>query len=158
MRSSLVNRTQLRYRRATRWPLAVLLFVTVGTAKTYGEEAEWIWSPDHDKTEVPVGSCYFRKSFSVTNPTQASLMIAADDSYELYLNGRRIARGEGARKLDDIDIGELLKRGVNTIAVRVRNQRGFTAAFAARVMVKEDGQEWSSFSTDDGGMTNRNGK
>ena len=154
MRSSLVNRTQLRYRRATRWALAVLLFVTVGTAKTYGEEAEWIWSPDHDKTEVPVGSCYFRKSFSVTNPTQASLMIAADDSYELYLNGRRIARGEGARKLDDIDIGELLKRGVNTIAVRVRNQRGFTAAFAARVMVKEDGQEWSSFSTDGSWKTN----
>ncbi len=50
--------------------------------------ANWIWSPAYPKDEVPVGDCYFRKTFQVNQVELAQVHIACDNMYELYVNGR----------------------------------------------------------------------
>ena len=111
------------------------------------EEAEWIWTPQHAKEEVPRGSCYFRKSFTLRAPERVQLTIAADDEYELYVNGRKVGVGQAYRELDEYDITPVVDRGRNTIAVKVTNRRGSTAALVARVLVKERNTSWVSHST-----------
>ena len=119
------------------------------------QEAQWIWHPDQQKGATPQGtSCYFRKEFTITRATDAQIVIAADDRYELYINGRRAGNGETALQRDRYDIVRLLGRGKNIIAVKIDNTNGNTAAFAAQVAIKEDGGGWKNFSTDNSWRTN----
>src|SRR6185503_8124788 len=46
--------------------------------------ANWIWSPAQKKDEVPVGDCYFRKTFQINIAEIAQVHIACDNQYELY--------------------------------------------------------------------------
>jgi putative heme-binding domain-containing protein len=115
---------------------------------TLAQEAEWIWSPDHEKENVPQGqTCHFRRSFTLRAPEAGQISIAADDSYELFINGRKVGTGESTRKMDEHDITRYLSRGVNIIGVKVTNQSGSTAALAARVTIKERNSNWRSYST-----------
>ena len=99
------------------WGATVLLFFAASAA---ADEAQWIWSPDHTKESVPTGeACHFRKSFTVRVPEGGQIAIAADDQYEIYLNGRRIGTGEATKKLDEYDISRYLTRGNNVIAVEI---------------------------------------
>src|SRR4051812_42347756 len=120
----------------------------VGATNARGDEAQWIWSPDHAKENVPAGeACHFRKTMNLRAPGGGQGIIAADDQYELFINGRRIGAGEATKKLDEYDVSRFLMRGVNVIAVRVQNMTGKTAALVARVTINDGGQ-WSSYSTD----------
>lgn len=112
------------------------------------QEAEWIWSPDHAKEEVPTGdACHFRKAITLKAPEAGQIAIVADDDYELYVNGRKIAAGESTKKLEEHDLTKHLNRGVNIIALKVTNRSGKTAAVAARLTVKERDDEWRAYST-----------
>ena len=106
-------------------------------APAVGAEAQWIWSPEHDRNSVPQISCAFRKWFVVSAPKSGEIVINADDKYELYLNGRLIAKGEMDDRLDRYNITRYLMRGKNLLAVKVVNTSGPTAALAARVLVKD---------------------
>lgn len=120
------------------------------------QEAEWIWAPPHQKDAVPErATCHFRRTFEVSDPQQAQITIAADDRYELFLNGQRLGIGESAKQFKTYEIGPRLKRGRNTLAVRVTNLRGPTAALAARVLVR-NGEQWVDFSTNEKWSANLN--
>lgn len=120
----------------------------VNARRVEAAEAEWIWSPQHARGGVPVGeTCYFRKQFTLTAPEGGQIVIAADDEYELYVNGRRVGAGETTRTLDEYDLTRFLVRGPNVIAVKVANTQGSTAALVARVMVKDRGG-WQTYSSD----------
>ena len=127
--------------------LALVSGVFLSLTSSRGEEAEWIWSPEHEKEAVPEVACHFRKAFNA-NPERGEVTIAADDRYELFVNGRRVGAGESARQLDKHDITKFLARGKNLISVKVMNQSGSTAALAARVMIKDKDGEWVNHSTD----------
>src|SRR5215210_2880145 len=43
--------------------------------------ANWIWSPAYTKDEVPIGDCYFRKTFQVNIAEIAQVHIACDNQY-----------------------------------------------------------------------------
>jgi putative heme-binding domain-containing protein len=115
--------------------------------------ANWIWSPAHPKDEVPVGDCYFRKTFPAQNAELAQVHIACDNQYELYINGRLAGRGNDWRKMDVHDITKLLIRGKNVIAIKATNTDPGAAGLVARVIVKEKGGTFESFSTDDSWRT-----
>ena len=122
-----------------------LALTAAGSARA--QEAQWIWSPQHAKDSVPAGeSCYFRKSFICRAPEGGQIAIAADDQFELFVNGRRVGAGEANRKLAEFDLARSLTRGTNIIAIRVQNRSGRTAGVAARVTIREGGQ-WVSHST-----------
>lgn len=131
----------------TRLACGIILSIAFSTS-LQGQEAIWIWSPEHPRGQAPAGDCYFRKTFQVEAVEQASVTITADDAYELYINGRRIGTGRSIRQMEQYDVSRLLQRGNNVIAVKVTNQAPGPAALAARVFVKQKGQNWVSFSTD----------
>lgn len=118
------------------------------------EEAQWIWSPEHEKNAIPNGSCYFRKVFDAQNPIRVQATIAADDEYVLYVNGRRVGDGQSSRELDEYNISQFVRRGRNTIAVRVTNTRGTTAAMVCRVFLREKDNGWVTFFSDNTWRTN----
>jgi putative heme-binding domain-containing protein len=137
-------------RHAVAWFLGAMLcwaLLSACASALSAEEAQWIWAPDHAKDQVPQVSAYFRKSIQLKAPTAGQITITADDAYELYVNGRRIGSGELTKNLYEYDITRQLQRGRNTIAVKVTNRNGNTAALAARVLIQQD-EKWYSFSTD----------
>jgi putative heme-binding domain-containing protein len=90
----------------------------------------------------------FRKSFNLTVDAEAKVEISADDTYELFINGRRVGTGKSSRQLDAYNIAPFLIKGKNTVGVRVVNTMGNTAAVAVRVLVKPTGGKWFSFNSD----------
>nr|MBA3480280.1 hypothetical protein [Pirellulales bacterium] len=63
-------------------------------------EAHWIWSPAQTKNEIPVGECYFRKSFDIAGPVEgAQVQITADNEFELTVNGQPVAKGVDWRQM-----------------------------------------------------------
>ncbi|MEM0924518.1 MAG: HEAT repeat domain-containing protein, partial [Planctomycetota bacterium] len=114
------------------------------------DEAEWIWANGSTAEQsISVGStCYFRKAINLRVPAEALIEIAADDQYELYINGHRVGQGNTSRVVDEYDVTEYFEIGRNMVAVEVRNRQGDTAALAARVSIKPDNSEqWFTFSS-----------
>ena len=99
--------------------LALLLPATPSLAATETSEdvtqesgdAQWIWSPAHAKGEVPVGDCFFRKSFDLKKPAIGEIQITADNRFELFVNGQPIGRGQDWRQLQVYDISAPLRVG-----------------------------------------------
>ena len=110
-------------------------------------DAEWIWSPAHTKSEVPVGRCFFRKSFELKKSAIGEIQITADNRFELFVNGQPIGQGEDWRKIQVFKISKHLRVGRNSIAVCVTNTDAGSAGLVARVLVKEKANTFRSYST-----------
>ncbi len=113
-------------------------------------EAQWIWSPAAEeitKTASPLGTCYFRRSFEMTQPESGEVQITADESYELYVNGRKVGDGHNWHVMDIHDITKFLKPGHNTVAVMAAKTDNGPAGLAARVLVKNAGDTFVSYLT-----------
>lgn len=132
---------------------------TASAAKTptatgqVGFDAEWIWSPAHEKNAAPEGDCYFRKSFEVGAVVLAEVQIAADNEYELFINGQRASRGNDWRQMQAIDVTKLIRPGKNVVAVRAGNTSEGSAGLVARVLIKRQAGTFESFSTDNSWKT-----
>ena len=132
-------------------PTLIGLIVAIASLQStivLAQEAQWIWYPSHRQSAVPAGSCYFRRTFQLdAKPEEAQLMIAADDQYEVYINGRKIGNGSSTRQLDEYVVTDYFARGRNAVAIKATNTNGGTAAVAARVMLKQRSRGWISYST-----------
>lgn len=85
-------------------------------------KANWIWMKG--KEDKP-GICCFRKTFSLTAlSAPIYIYITADNSYELYVNGKFVGREGAWETVERYDITRLLKIGRNVIAVKCRNEDG----------------------------------
>jgi putative heme-binding domain-containing protein len=111
------------------------------------QDAQWIWSPAQER-DVAAGACYFRKTIQTDRPEHAEVQITADDSYELFVNGRSAGEGKNWRVMQTHDITKLLTAGRNTIAVKVINAEPPSAGLAARVLVKASGGTFVAYPTD----------
>ncbi len=110
--------------------------------------ASWIWSPAHVKDEVPVGDCYFRKTFSLKHAEFGQVHVACDNQYELYVNGRPAGQGNDWRQMNVHDVEKLLLPGTNVVAIKATNTDAGAAGLVARVVIKERGGTFESYSTD----------
>jgi putative membrane-bound dehydrogenase-like protein len=140
-------------RRAGRLLLLILGFLVVARSAVVargaeGGEAEWIWSPSQTKNAIPVGDCYFRKTFEASPAEEAVIHITADNSFALSVNGQPVAEGVDWRKMQLIDITKFLKSGRNVVAVKASNTEVGAAGLAARVLVKQQGGTYQAYSTD----------
>jgi len=146
---------------ATLQSLSVLLLTaTLALAEEPSKEvageisaAKWIWSPAHEKTDVPVGDCYFRKTFSLRAPAEGHLQIVADNQFELFVNGEPAGEGNDWRQMQSIDVSEWLQRGKNCLAIRVTNTDPGPAGLVARLIVKPEGGTYTNLLTDDSWKT-----
>ncbi|MGI9430062.1 MAG: DUF7133 domain-containing protein, partial [Bythopirellula sp.] len=128
------------------WMLLVVGLLSLDVARA--QEAQWIWSSAHTKNEVPVGECYFRKSFDLQAPELGEVQITADNRFELFVNDQLVGRGEDWRQLQVYDISKYLRQGRNCIGVKATNIDVGSAGLVARVLVKENGNTFVSYSTD----------
>jgi putative heme-binding domain-containing protein len=121
---------------------------TATDQRPMGNEAEWIWSPAHEKDAVVPGDVYFRKSFAAAPVKRAEIHIAADNAYELFVNGKPIGKGGDWRAMDVFVLTEHLRPGQNTIAVKATNLDAGAAGLVARVLVQHTDDSYAGHSTD----------
>ena len=115
--------------------------------------AEWIWSPAHKRNEVPLGDCYFRKTFELADPEVGELQITADNQFEVFVNGQRVGTGNDWRQLKVFNVTTHLVRGTNSVAVRVSNSDPGSAGLVGRILVKEKSGTYANHPTDDSWKT-----
>lgn len=111
-------------------------------------QAHWIWSPAHEKGEAPEGTCYFRKTFELGSVAEGVVQIAADNQFQLYVNGQPAGQGNDWRKMQSFDVSKMLVRGTNVVAVAAQNAEIGSAGLVARVLVKSQNGPFESHSTD----------
>ena len=98
--------------------------------------AKWIWTPVQKAGAIPNGACFFRRTFEVSRTKSKSILeIAADDSFEAYVNGQPVGRGEGWRHFTQFDISDHVQSGKNVVAVKVVNLKPGDAGLAARIQL-----------------------
>ncbi len=90
------------------------------------DKADWIWPTKADWDRVN-RYAVFRHYFSLKAvPSKAPLLITADQSYQLYINGEYVCRGpargfQHSWPYDLVDVSRWLKKGKNLLAVRAHN-------------------------------------
>jgi len=111
------------------------------------DKASWIWG------DMKADVCHFRTTFTLPEaPSSASILITADNGYELFVNGVSIGFDIGAgaevwNSLERYDITKQLTGGINAIGVRgtcLGGMRGLVAA----IRIEAPGQEAMEFVTD----------
>ncbi len=129
---------------------AVVSVCLFASADVRADEAQWIWAAGSTLNK-PISqgeTCLFRKPINLRVQAEGRIEIAADDQYDLFVNGKRIGSGNSSREMQEYDITDYLEIGRNVVAVRVVNTHGDTAAMAARVSIRPlDQQKWFTFSS-----------
>lgn len=83
---------------------------------------------EYNTFEKAVAAPYFRKKFTVTNKTEADILITACGFYDLYINGKKITKGYFAPYISNPDdyvyydkYTVALNKGENVIGVHLGN-------------------------------------
>ena len=89
------------------------------------EQAKWIWHNEgNPAVGAPVGTRYFRRSFALEGNADiesARVFMTADNSFELWVNGRKAGKGDNFHVAAMLDAKRLLKAGKNVLAVAAEN-------------------------------------
>jgi hypothetical protein len=87
--------------------------------------AKWIWHKEgNPAVDAPVGTRCFRRTFSLADRASvesARVFMTADNSFELWVNGRRAGKGDNFHVAESCDIKPLLRSGLNVLAVTAEN-------------------------------------
>lgn len=88
--------------------------------------AKWIWAENPNYDLVNQFSLFRKKFCCAEKPVRASLLITADTSYHLYLNGRFVGSGpargyQRSWPYDSMEVSKYLVAGENLLAVRAYN-------------------------------------
>ena len=88
------------------------------------KNAKWMWGPipaiKPASLDRPPGKVFFRHDFTLPKDAKvksAIVQAAADNSYELYVNGKKAGNGVAWINYGTHDIAKLLKPGKNVIAL-----------------------------------------
>jgi len=128
--------------------VVAMLLPTMATAQT--KQSQWIWAPEHTKDSVPEGSCFFRKKINISQMTRAEVTVAADDEFELWINGKKATSGQNWNNPKKVDVSKLLKVGDdNVFAFQVKNTRGMSAGLLAEIAIFGDGNASARFPSDE---------
>jgi hypothetical protein len=103
----------------------------------------WVWYPEPSgdpSQAAPTGSRVFRKVFEVPADraiTKAQFVIAADNTFELRVNGRAVASGDSWKRPARVDLASSLRPGPNVVAVLATNasDRPNPAGLLGRLLV-----------------------
>lgn len=106
------------------------------------DKASWIWDIKGALTRGR-DTCYFRKTFDLpAKPAAATVLITADNCYDLYINGSLVGSDAGAAanvwgSVEKYEVPHLLVKGANVIAVRGQCLGGAAGLVAAaRIEIK----------------------
>jgi len=106
--------------------------------------SSWIWQADEDgAASAAAGTKYFRRVIQVDPSTlsAARMLVSADNSYTLWINGKEVHHGSDWQNPDEVSITEHLKQGDNVIALSVNNSEAGPAGLIAAVWLQgKDGK------------------
>ncbi len=108
-------------------PNAEIELLDATTMEKFGTrvETKWIWNDKAAATKAPAEYVYFRKQINLLDPvTEASAVIACDNSFVLYVNGVKIGEGNDYAKPSFFDLRKALKPGANVVAILAANHLG----------------------------------
>jgi hypothetical protein len=83
--------------------------------------AKWIWAGEADAADLQA-SRHFGCSFDIEQASKietAQVVMTASSSFELFVNGQRVAAGRNYRQVRRVDVTSLLVAGKNLINVAV---------------------------------------
>jgi hypothetical protein len=85
--------------------------------------AKWIWYPEgNPAASAPPGGRYFRRVLALPDkPASARLTLTADNSFEVWVNGKPVGSGDSFNQSYGFDVLRLLKLGTNLLAVTAVN-------------------------------------
>ncbi|MDX2019588.1 MAG: family 78 glycoside hydrolase catalytic domain [Deltaproteobacteria bacterium] len=116
---------------ATESPLAVL------------QAAAWIWHPDENaKKAAPAAHRWFRNEFAMPLGAQvqkASLLVGANDSADVFVNGKKVFSVDAGDVSEAVDVTSLLHAGRNVLGADVYNKGGPAGLLASLQLVTRDG-------------------
>lgn len=133
---------------------ATLVLVLCGHRLTLvAQEPQWIWSDANAATSAGTEPMVFRRVFELTQEVdELRITIAADNRYELYLNGVSLGRGESWERPERYRVRGLAQPGANVLAVRAKNDGPDPAGLAASIVAllgeqvvlhEASGESWS---------------
>jgi len=97
-----------------------------GVQKLDLSKAQWIWHVEGDAAAgAPIGTRYFRTEFIIPQAREllsATCAVTADNSFKMFLNGRRIRNGNNFKQIVTGDVKEHLLPGKNVLAVEAKNE------------------------------------
>jgi len=88
--------------------------------------SRWIWQPATlaapDPGNAPI---HLRRTFELKEkPASAEIHVTVDNKYELFVNGKSLGGDGNWNTAERYDIGKLLTRGRNAVALKATNQGG----------------------------------
>ena len=89
--------------------------------------AKWIWHREGSPAEsAPPGARFYRREVvldedAIQLMASAHFIMTADNSFELWINGRSAGRGDNFHQGYIVDVADLLRSGANAVAVRAEN-------------------------------------
>lgn len=121
----------------------------------------WIWaSGDHGSGE-PI-AFYAARDVELDELGPAEMVIVADETYLLYVNGRRVGAGSYrfGSSVDEYELSDRLELGVNRILVELRSSRGAGGLLAGLELGGDEGKprrvvtdaDWRIFRSYDPGL------
>ncbi len=89
-------------------------------------KAKWIWyDQGNAAASAPIGTRYFRTEFVIMQGREvvsAICAVTADNSFKMFLNGRRIRNGNNFKEVVTGDVKEYLLPGRNVLAIEAKNE------------------------------------
>jgi len=86
------------------------------------KEAKWLWSRAEARQAAPPQTIYLRRVWSLDQaPAQAIATFTADNSFELTINGKSLAKSDNWGAPAQVDVTGSLAAGKNVVAVKAIN-------------------------------------
>ena len=120
-----------RLRRA--WSVVALCLAMIASAAAQavaqeGAVPHWIWHPAPDGGKsFPAETRYFRKVFTVKEPSRLALDVTADNEFALYLDGKLVAEGNEWRTPVRAELD--IETGTHVLAASASNEAPGAAGF-----------------------------
>jgi hypothetical protein len=87
-----------------------------------GGAVKWIWNDAHAADKARVGHVYFRRAIVLSKvPVDAMATVMCDNSFTLFLNGRKVGSGSDFKEAPLFDLRPFLKAGTNLFAIDAVN-------------------------------------
>src|SRR5262249_10933363 len=91
-----------------------------------GRGVQWIWFNEGDPaSKAPAEARYFRRAFGVGRVgDEATIDIAADREFTLWLNGTKLGKGDNPKRVYRFDIKKHVGPGKNVVAIEAKGSGG----------------------------------
>ncbi|MGE5193522.1 MAG: DUF1549 domain-containing protein, partial [Deltaproteobacteria bacterium] len=117
------------------------------------QKSKWLWSSPEAREGVPPQTIYLRRVWTLDEPPARGLAtFTADNSFELFINGKSVGKSNNWNPPVQLDVTEALVKGENVIGLKATNGGSGpnpAGAIGEIVALSADGKLAATLSTDE---------